>query len=136
MIYIFTLAILGAFSVNVFAIKKGENTVAEWLNQLTISDINQVYQSCGTENSKAADCATTFNKIVQVRFQDVKPINAADVDLFWKNCDIDGDNKICAQSINYILKAHMSNTNSVVTASDVQQIKSLNLISSNSFLVQ
>ena len=132
----FTLVIAEMFSVNVFAIEKGENTVAEWLNQFTISDINQVYQSCGDENSKAAVCATTFYKIVQARFQDVKPINPADVDLFWKGCDINGNNNSCAQSINYILKAHMPNTKTAVTESDVQQIRNLNLISSNSFLIQ
>lgn len=135
-IYIFTLAILGAFSVNVFANQKSEATVTEWLNRFTISDINQIYQSCGDENSTAAVCATTFNKIVQSHFHDVKPINSADVDPFWKNCDINGNNKSCAQHINYILKAHMPNTKTVVTEGDVQQIKSLNLISSNGFLIE
>ncbi|MBP9727144.1 MAG: hypothetical protein KBD83_06750 [Gammaproteobacteria bacterium] len=135
-IYIFTLAILGAFSVNVFANQKSEATVTEWLNRFTISDINQIYQSCGDENSNAAVCATTFNKIVQSHFRDVKPINSADVDLFWNSCAINGDDKMCAQNINSILKTHVPNAKSTVSESDVQQIKSLNLISSNGFLIE
>lgn len=128
----FILPVIIALTINAFAIDANNRSALELLNRFTLDDMSEIYQSCGNANSLAATCATSFNKIIQTRFKNVKPINASDVNNFWKYCYNGGDNKICTKNINAMLKTHMpENSHYSISERDVNQIKNTNFLESN-----
>jgi len=126
------IIVVEIFTPKVLATEVKESDALKLLNRFTLSDINQLYQSCGNADSTTKGCAIVADKIMQIHFKKTKPITSEDVQLFWKDCYDTGDNKLCAHNLTFLLKKHMpSNTDYTVSEKDVSEVKSTGLISQN-----